>query len=106
MEQVEDYVMEGWPGRIAFMDTTRWMHCFEYRVSEIDPHEREEGLWDLREKRTHPLSGKTERVYTYCKYDENGIIYYSSRLYAPLVEAKIRVIKCLRWKWAENFAQK
>lgn len=105
MEQIEDYVMDGWPTRAAFMDTTGWMHCFAYRVSERNPRELEEGLCDLREDRVHPLSGKTEKVYTYWKFDNDGMIYYSGKLYLPLVNAKTRVIKCLQWKWAENFAE-
>lgn len=105
MEKIEDYIMNGWPTRVAFMNTSGGMHCLEYQVSEVDTYDLEKGLWDLREDRIHPLSGKTEKTYTNVKFNKDGPLYYSSELYTPLIEAKTRVIKCLQWKWAENFAE-
>jgi len=44
MEKIEDYLMNGWPTRVAFMNTSGGMHCLEYQVSEVDTYDLEKGL--------------------------------------------------------------
>jgi hypothetical protein len=75
---------------------------FEFRPMDKDPEER----LDHRERRTHLLSWKEELGWHWWIGDgpKWEITYYPREMYEPMQVIKKRVVLCLQWKWAENFA--
>lgn len=103
MEEQEDYVMAGWPDRISVMLTLAGTQIFEYRLGGdvVVPISQDRSITLAAERRYNRLL----RVDEYGWYFGNSDKYYFEELYPVINKATDRVIKCLRWKWAKNFAQ-
>lgn len=101
---MEEYVVPGWPDRLSVMLTHSGTQLFEFRLGwdTIVPITDDYSITLAAEKRYNRLL----RVDEHGWYFGNSDKYYFDELYSVINTATTRVIKCLRWKWAENFAQK